>query len=132
MYLVDTDVIVEWLGGREPTVSALVDLRRSGIAVSTVSHVEIREGVINARDRRAAEHGYRRFLRGTRVLVLSRSVADRAAEIRADLRRRGLPVGTRAMDLLIAATAVQHDLELVTRNARHFRDVPGLRILIPT
>lgn len=128
MYLVDTDVVVEWLGGREPTLSVLDDLRRSEIAISIVSHVEIREGVINARDRRAAEQGYRRFLRGTRVLVLSRPVAERAAEIRADLRRRGLPVGTRTMDLLIAATAVEHDLELVTRNARHFRDIPELRV----
>lgn len=31
-------------------------------------------------------------------------------------------------DLQIAATAIQHDLELVTGNLKHFGRVPGLRI----
>jgi tRNA(fMet)-specific endonuclease VapC len=32
------------------------------------------------------------------------------------------------MDLLIAATALEHDLTLVTRNQRHFARIPGLQI----
>ncbi|MFN8592295.1 MAG: hypothetical protein U0031_12620 [Thermomicrobiales bacterium] len=32
------------------------------------------------------------------------------------------------MDLLIAATAIQHDLTLVTRNRRHFARAPRLRL----
>jgi predicted nucleic acid-binding protein len=31
-------------------------------------------------------------------------------------------------DLQIAATALRHDLELVTGNVKHFKRVPGLRI----
>lgn len=43
------------------------------------------------------------------------------------LKGNGLLIGTN--DLWIAATALAHDLPLVTRNDRHFRRVPDLRVL---
>ena len=42
------------------------------------------------------------------------------------LSTNGLLIG--ANDLWIAAIAIRHEVELVTRNARHFRRVPGLRV----
>lgn len=55
------------------------------------------------------------------------AVAWRAAIIFNDLRRRGMPTGEN--DLWIAATAVEADETLVTRNVKHFREIRGLRIL---
>jgi predicted nucleic acid-binding protein len=43
------------------------------------------------------------------------------------LRQNGLLIG--ANDLWIAATAIAHDLPLVTRNEDHFRRVPGLKVM---
>lgn len=48
---------------------------------------------------------------------------------RFELRRRGQ--GIADLDLLIAATAVHHDLVLLTRNVRHFNRVPRLDIYQP-
>ncbi|HET9949547.1 MAG TPA: type II toxin-antitoxin system VapC family toxin [Longimicrobiales bacterium] len=45
----------------------------------------------------------------------------------AHLRDNGMLIGSN--DLWIAAAAIAHDLPLVTRNARHFRRVPSLRVL---
>jgi predicted nucleic acid-binding protein len=45
---------------------------------------------------------------------------------RAALRQQGLLIPD--MDLLIAATALEHDLTLVTRNQRHFVRLPGLQM----
>jgi predicted nucleic acid-binding protein len=52
---------------------------------------------------------------------------DRAAEIYGSLRRRGQPISD--ADLLIAATALLHDLSLVTGNEDHFKRLDGLRII---
>lgn len=60
------------------------------------------------------------------VIPVDRSVADRFAMVRAELRASGMLIPD--MDLLIAATALTHDLTLVTGNMRHFDRVPGLRI----
>jgi tRNA(fMet)-specific endonuclease VapC len=46
--------------------------------------------------------------------------------LRVQLRRKGVTIG--AMDLLIAATALVHDLTLVTNNEQDFQPTPGLRV----
>jgi predicted nucleic acid-binding protein len=51
---------------------------------------------------------------------------ERFGRIRGQLRRDGNLVGD--MDLLIASTAIAHDLTLVTRNRRHFERIPGLEL----
>ncbi len=43
----------------------------------------------------------------------------------------GGPLQHRTLDLVIAATAITHDLEVVTRNTRDYQDVPGLRLYQP-
>ena len=60
------------------------------------------------------------------IVSVESSTAFQFAELRAFLRRRGRLIPD--MDLLIAATALEHDLTLVTRNHRHFARVPGLRV----
>ena len=48
--------------------------------------------------------------------------------IRRQLRQLKRPVTQRGLDIVIAATALEHDLELITRNARDYSDIPNLRI----
>jgi predicted nucleic acid-binding protein len=59
-----------------------------------------------------------------RVLAVTPPVAERAARIAA-IRTRGLA------DCLIAATALEHHLTLVTRNVVDFEDLEGLEIVNP-
>lgn len=60
------------------------------------------------------------------ILDLDREDARVAGEIRADLRRRGTPIGP--YDVLIAGQAKARDLTLVTNNTGEFSRVAGLRI----
>ncbi|MFW6200022.1 MAG: type II toxin-antitoxin system VapC family toxin [Gemmatimonadota bacterium] len=67
------------------------------------------------------------LLRRLDILSIDREVCWRYGQIFRYLKDNGLPIGTN--DLWIAATAVTHDLPLVTRNRRHFRRVPELRVM---
>lgn len=62
------------------------------------------------------------------VLPFSRSIAKRTAKLRLELRQQGRSVNNRALDLIIAATALEHDLTLVTRNRKDYDDIAVLRL----
>jgi tRNA(fMet)-specific endonuclease VapC len=61
---------------------------------------------------------------GLTLLSMTRPIWLRAAAIRVQLKKRGTPVGPH--DLLIAATALEHNLILVTHNLSEFEKIKGL------
>jgi tRNA(fMet)-specific endonuclease VapC len=61
------------------------------------------------------------------ILDFDRPCALRFGQLQSELLKRGSVVN--AMDLMIAAIALVHDLTLVTHNIRHFEAIPGLRIV---
>lgn len=124
-YLVDSDWLIDAVRGVPTAVDLLAGLRGEGLAVSIVSYGELFEGAVGAPDPAAELARFRRFLDGLALLELDDAVMERFAFIRADLRRRGQPIPD--LDLLIAATALHHDLTLLTRNVRHFDRIPELR-----
>ena len=60
------------------------------------------------------------------ILPLSEEVIPKAAEIYADLRKRGELIGD--ADILIAATAIVNKLGIVTNNEKHFQKIAGLHV----
>jgi tRNA(fMet)-specific endonuclease VapC len=65
------------------------------------------------------------FLSSVAILPFNTPEAEKAAEIRVILKTQGQPIG--AYDILIAATALQHQLTMVTANQREFDRVPDLQ-----
>lgn len=66
-------------------------------------------------------------LRGLDILALTRAAALKGAAIVSILRSQGQDIG--ALDVLIAAIALTHGVDtIVTKDATHFRRVPGLRV----
>jgi tRNA(fMet)-specific endonuclease VapC len=60
------------------------------------------------------------------ILPLQENTIQIASDIYADLRKRGLIIED--ADILIAATALEHNLVLVTNNEKHFARIPGLKL----
>lgn len=58
------------------------------------------------------------------LLEVTASIAEKAVELR---QRQKMSLG----DAIIAATAITHDLELITRNTSDFAGIEGLRVLNP-
>jgi predicted nucleic acid-binding protein len=125
-YLIDTDWVVEYLKGRPPAVETLAALRQEGLAISLITYGEIYEGIYTGREAARHEEMFLRFLRRVRVLPLNREMLKQFARIRGQLRAQGQLIGD--LDLLIAATALYHDLTVVTHNTRHFSRVPDLQL----
>ena len=125
-YLIDSDWIIDFLHGPPDAHSLISRLSLDGVAISIVTYAEVLEGILFGSDPRGHERGLRQFLVGAKVLGISRSVARRNARLRGTLRAQGMLIAQ--ADLFIAATAIHHDLTLVTRNRRHFDRIPGLKL----
>ena len=69
---------------------------------------------------------WERFLSPFRVLPITEDVSWEYGRASRYLRDNGAMIG--GNDLWIAATAVAHGVPVVTRNARHYRRVPGLDV----
>lgn len=128
-YLFDTDAISELLRPRplQPYLDWLKTIPREDQFTSAVTVGELFKGAYRSS---AQEHHLKnvedRVLPAVTALPFDVSVARVFGKVRAHLERTGdiLPDA----DLQIAATALYHDLELVTGNVRHFERIPDLRI----
>ena len=125
-YLVDSDWVADYLKGRQQAVDLISRLGEEGLAISIITFGEIYEGIYYGGNPRENERGFLQFLRFVDVLPLNRPAMKRFARIRGELRHRGQLISD--PDLLIAATALQHDHTLITRNLSHFQRVPELKL----
>lgn len=111
--LVDSDVLVDHLRGHRRFARG-----RDELHVSAVTRAELFWG------HTTEERRIRRLLAPMIDLAVDAPVAERAGRI----RRSG---SIRLPDALIAATALEHRLTLVTRNARDFAGIKGLKVRAP-
>ena len=96
------------------------------VAISAIVLVELRFGVQKSRRREQSTAALADFLRFCLVLDWPQEAVDLYAEIRADLERRGTPIGPN--DLLIAAHARWLNATLVTSNIGELSRVAELRL----
>ena len=93
--------------------------------MSVVTYYEISHGLL-FKDARKQMKAFETFVKDCRILPLTTEIADIAAAIYADLRRNNQMIGH--TDVLIGATALHHDLKVVTNNQNHFRRIPNLEL----
>ena len=136
-FLVDTNVLSEYNRPSGPDAGVkrwLEATNRAAQFISVITLAEIQKGIeLLAEGKRRAE--LERWLKtdleewfSGRVLPVDRQVAARWASLTAAGIRLGRPLPT--VDSLIAATALVHDLTIVTRNTRDFA-VIGVMTLNP-
>jgi len=126
MFLLDTNTLVYFFKGQGRVAERLLATPPGEVAISAVSVYEIEVGTA-----KSAQQGKRRiqfdtFLAVVSVLPFDRPSARAAATLRAELERRGRPIGP--LDNLIAGTALAHGATLVTRNTREFARLPSLAV----
>jgi predicted nucleic acid-binding protein len=90
--------------------------------------MEIAKGLHGERSTETAEQRFVVLASEMHVIAFGLKEAIVAAGIRHSLREQGRSVRSRGLDLLIAATAITHDLTLLTNNPSDYHDVPRLRL----
>jgi tRNA(fMet)-specific endonuclease VapC len=129
-YLIDTDWLIHAFAGREVAVNTLRRLAPQCPSVSLITIAEVYDAAFNSPNPTAHLANSRQFLGQFQPLGLNDQIAERFAETRSFLRRRGMLISD--LDLLIAGTALHYDLTLLTFNVRHFQRVPELRVYPPS
>jgi tRNA(fMet)-specific endonuclease VapC len=127
-FLLDTDIVIDYLGGDASTRAHIGSLTPSGIAIGAIMHMEVFQGILEAPDPVAAQRTLSTFLAGVPLFPVDQAVAERCARLRSELKRQGKRVRPRALDLIAAAIALEHGHVLVTRNRDDYDDIPGLQI----
>jgi predicted nucleic acid-binding protein len=115
-FLLDSDVVIWLLRGRQPVVEHVERLAGRGqLLVSAITRAEVTSGM-----RPGEERATLRLLDGLTTMPVSGDIADRAGRMLGELRRRGVTV--QLPDAIIAATALDAGAELHTCNPRHYPD----------
>ena len=119
-YLLDTNVCVDLLRGRGTQIrSRLGPLPSTDVGVSSITLAELNYGVAKSSDPLRHETILAQVVGPLPIVPFGVVAAERYGAIRADLERRGRPIGP--LDVLIAAHALSLDATLVTNNEREFR-----------
>lgn len=129
--LIDSSIFIRIERSGETPEFLLEGLGDETVSISAVTASELLHGVHRAdsalrRGRR--ERFVETVLRAVPVIPFTLEVARSHSRLWADQLKSGTLIG--AHDLLIAATAIAHDLALLTHDKRHFERVEGLKLTL--
>lgn len=116
--LCDTTVFIGYLRG-DAEISAYLNNQQPSCSIITAA--ELLQGVENKRDQLVVQKILRRVL----VLPVTAVIGERMLGLIGSFH---LSHGLAIPDGLIAATALAHNLTLVTHNVKHFSFLPGLAV----
>jgi predicted nucleic acid-binding protein len=126
MYLLDTDILIYSLKGKEAVVRRLESHQYDPLKISVISLMELYYGAHKSEKVTANLSRVRWIENAFDVLPVDVSIAGTFGMIKSNLEFQGTPLDD--FDLIIAATALASNLRLVTNNERHFSRVEGLKL----
>jgi tRNA(fMet)-specific endonuclease VapC len=123
--ILDTSILTEAERGEGKLLESLDDVDDVAIAAITAAELQVGVGLTKGQRQRAAHEAFvASIVDAISVETYDLEVARAHAELLAHLRRAGTPRG--AHDLIVAATALARDREVVTLDRRGFTDLPGV------
>jgi predicted nucleic acid-binding protein len=125
-YLIDSNLVIDHLANVPEASELLSQLAANGIVISIVTYMEAYQGVVRSPQPEEARAKFADFTKTVLILPFSFAVAERCAQLRETLRSQNRRVKSRPLDLIIAATALEYGLTLVTNNTDDFKDIPDL------
>lgn len=127
LYMLDTNICIYLIKRRSDELLKRMRVFRTGeIAVSVVTVAELQCGVSKSENKERNQAALQAFLLPLEIANFSLEETVVYGNVRADLERRGQPIGP--LDTMIAAHALSLNVPLVTNNTREFERIRGLRV----
>ncbi|HRE41171.1 MAG TPA: type II toxin-antitoxin system VapC family toxin [Ignavibacteria bacterium] len=122
--LADTSIIIEHLRMLDKVNSTFsIHLKSFKIYLSSVTIFELYCGATEKRKKNDIET----LCRFTDILNIDKTTSEIAGSIYIELKNKGFTIGTE--DLLIASSALQYDLPVLTLNRKHFKIVKNIKLI---
>lgn len=127
-YLLDTNLIIDFLKAKPETIDKLSHLFAEGMAISTITAAEYLQGIFKTTDNKHALKLFLEFLNQAKIEILN--IDWEIAEIYAKLQAKAEQIGNRlpAFDLLIASTALAYNLTLISDD-KIFTKIKNLKLI---
>ncbi len=125
----DTNVVIDLIRGRAPTVRSSFDAARqenTPLRLSLIVWHELACGVRRSVNPKRAKQVLQLLIGDIPIEPLDLADVEAAAAVRDDLQRTGLPIG--AYDALIAGQALNRGWTVATANVREFGRIDGLAV----
>ena len=126
-YLIDTDWVIDHLGGVKSITRKLEELTPEGVGISIISLAELYEGIYCSKNPTKDEKVLEKFLKNINILNINEAISKIFAKERCRLRKIGQLIDN--FDLLIASTAIYYNLTVLTNNRKHFERIAGLKLI---
>lgn len=126
-YLLDTNICIYLIKRKPPEVlQRFLQLQPGSVFISSVTTSELYYGAQKSQRVQTNLEALNNFLLPFRIVDYDESASFLYGELRADLEKRGQPIGP--LDMMIAAHALSLDVPLVTNNTKEFERVRGLKL----
>lgn len=126
-YMLDTNICINTIKHKPPEViKAFLCHEPDDMCISSITYGELMHGVEKSQAVERNRAAITLFLSAISILPFDSDAAEKYGAVRADLERKGTPIGP--MDMLIAGHARSRGLILVTNNTREFFRVNELEV----
>lgn len=124
-YMLDTNICIFLIKNKPETViRKFMEYDAGDICISAITYAELVHGVEKSAAREKNRIALTVFLSEIQIIPFDDAAAQAYGAVKAELQRRGTPIGP--LDTLIAAHAKALKVVLVTNNTREFSRVDGL------
>jgi len=120
----DTDILIDFLRGKERAVKYVESMRKNNRLATTV--INVFELYYGAYKYKRDTEKLNEFLQSMEILPFTIIEAEKAAEIEANLESRGEVIGLK--DVLISSIAISNNCTIVTGNVKHFNKIQGVKV----
>ena len=125
-YLIDSDILIYFLKGKQEVVERLLQIPIDDLYISRINYTELIYGAYNSSKINQNLKVIEPFLDSFKVLEFTKTSSLVFAKEKARLKKNGNIIAD--MDLMIASIAIENDCTLISNNIKHFDRVRNLEL----